>query len=403
MIQSPVSQHLDAVFAASKPFVEFLTQSKWASRMGNEGICDFVVGTPHEMALPAYVEAIKKASEPLNHGWFGYKVNEPSARRTAAEALRKRVGVDFADEDLFLTNGASSALIVALTAILNPDDEVIFLSPPWFFYESMITFARGRPVRVRVNLDTFDLDTDAIERAISSRTRAVIINSPNNPTGKIYPPETLERLAEILSKASEKYGQAIYLISDEAYHRLLFDDNKFSSPTAYYGNSFLIYSYAKALLTPGQRLGYLAVSPAMNEREKVRFAIQATQFNLYAFPDTVHLYALPDIEPLCLDIGRLQRRRDTLASALQSYGYELHSPEGAWYLLPKSPLADDVEFTRILSEKDVYVLPGSVVEMPGYLRISLTANDEMVEKSLPIFESAINFARGNEAMPVAAA
>lgn len=395
MIQAPISDNLNAVFTASRPFVEFLTQSRWSSRMNSEGICDFVVGTPHDPALPEYVEAIRRASIPQNSGWFGYKINEPTARQVATDSLHKRVRIAFEGEDLFLTNGASSALVIALAAILNPGDEVIFLSPPWFFYKSMITFVRGKPVRVKVDLTTFDLDVDAIAEAITSQTKAIIINSPNNPTGKIYQPVTLARLAEKLSEASGKYGKAIYLISDESYNRILFDDNEFFSPAAYYPNSFLIYSYAKALLTPGQRLGYLAVSPSMLEREKIRMAVQIAQYNFYAFPDSVLMYALPEIEPLCIDLTRLQRRRDVLAQALQDQGYELHIPEGAWYILPKSPVADDLVFTQLLAEKDVFVLPGSIVELPGYFRISLTANDEMVSKSLSIFNSVIRSVKEN--------
>lgn len=403
MIESTISQKLGGVFSSSKPFVEFLTRSKWASRVGSADICDFVVGTPHEEAIPEYVEAIRKASVPLRPDWFGYKVNDPQAREIAAEALRQRIGVAFENEDLFLTNGASSALIIALSAILDPDDEVIFLSPPWFFYESMINFTNGKAVRVKVDPQSFDIDVDAVASSITPRTRAIIVNSPNNPTGKIYPPETLDRLAEVLTTASEKFGKAIYLISDESYNRLIFDERKFSSPTAHYPNSFLIYSYAKALLTPGQRLGYIAISPAMNEREKIRHAVQLTQYNLYAFPDAVQLHALRDIESLSFDLNRLQQRRDLMAKALIEQGYELHIPEGAWYLLPKTPIPDDVEFARILAEQDVYVLPGSIIELSGYLRICLTANDEMVHKSLPVFESAIKSSAGKKTIPLATA
>ncbi|HQU84247.1 MAG TPA: aminotransferase class I/II-fold pyridoxal phosphate-dependent enzyme [Pyrinomonadaceae bacterium] len=402
MIESPISRNLGAVFTASRPFVEFLTQSKWASRMGNPDICDFVVGTPHEMPIPEYVEAIRKASIPQNTDWFGYKVNDPNARQIAANALRELVGIDFENEDLFLTNGASSALVIALKAILNPEDEVIFLSPPWFFYESMISFVHGKAVRVKVELESFDIDVEAVAKAITPRTRAIIVNSPNNPTGKIYPPETLARLSEILTAASEKFGQTIYLVSDESYNRLIFDENIFSSPTAHYPNSFLIYSYAKALLTPGQRLGYLAVSPLMHERDKIRRAVQITQYNLYAFPDAVHLHALADIEPMIFDLKKLQDRRDKMAQALSAQGFELHIPEGAWYLLPKTPIENDVEFAAMLAEKDVFVLPGSIVELPGYLRICLTANDEMVEKALPVFEWAMKSVSNPKTVTIAA-
>jgi aspartate aminotransferase len=387
-----ISQHLDAVRAASWPFVEFLTRSAWGRRLGDAGICDFVVGNPHEMPLPAYVEAIRRASVPRHPHWFGYQTNEPAAREAAALSLRERLRVPFESEDVFLTKGASSALVVALSTLLNPGDEVIFLSPPWFFYESMIAFTRGVPVRVKVDPATFDLDVDAIAAAVSPRTRAVIVNSPNNPTGKIYPPATLERLAATLAAASAEYGRAVYLISDESYNRILFDGRDFQSPTAFYPHSFLVYSYAKALLTPGQRLGYLALPPSMPERELMRAALFTTQCSGYGFPDAVLQHALPELEPLCIDITRLQRRRDFLCDNLRRLGYEVQRPEGAWYLLPRSPLADDAAFTELLAAEDVFVLPGQVVELPGYFRISLTASDEMAERSLRGFATAIEAA-----------
>jgi len=391
-METPVSQHLDAVHAASAPFVEFLRTSAWAGRMGSPGICDFVAGNPHDMPLPGYVEAISKASIPRDPSWFAYKDNERVARDAAAESLRARLGTPFEPDDVFMTKGASTALAIALATIVTPGDEVVFLSPPWFFYESMITFARGVPVRVKVDPTSFDVDVDAVAAAISPRTRAVVVNSPNNPTGRIYPPETLDRLAEVLTAASGEHGRTIYLLSDEAYNRILFDDRRFPSPTGHYPNSFLLYSYGKTLLTPGQRLGYLALPPTMPGRERMRSAILMTQFSGYGVPDAVLQHAMPDLEPLCIDLARLQRRRDTLVAALREQGYDVHLPEGTFYLLPRSPLADDAAFAEILAADDVFVLPGRIVELPGYFRISLTATDDMVERSIPRFAAAMEAA-----------
>lgn len=392
MMETPVSQHLDAVHAASAPFVEFLRTSAWASRMGSPGICDFVAGNPHDMPLPGYVEAIRKASIPRDPSWFAYKDNERVARDAAAESLRARLAIPFEADDVFMTKGASTALAVALATIVTPGDEVVFLSPPWFFYESMIAFARGVPVRVKVDPTSFDVDVDAVAAAISPRTRAVIVNSPNNPTGRIYPPETLARLARLLTAASGEHGRTIYLLSDEAYNRILFDDRRFPSPTGHYPNSFLLYSYGKTLLTPGQRLGYLALPPTMPGRERMRSAILMTQFSGYGVPDAVLQHAMPDLEPLCIDLARLQRRRDTLVAALREQGYDVHVPEGTFYLLPRSPLADDAAFAELLAADDVFVLPGRIVELPGYFRISLTATDDMVERSIPRFARAMEAA-----------
>ena len=393
-MEAPISQHLEAVQGASAPFIEFLTGSAWTKRMGEPGICDFVAGNPQDMALPEYVKAIRKASVPQDPHWFAYKSNEPVAREVATASLRERLGIPFDAEDVFMTKGASTALAIALATIVSPGDEVIFLSPPWFFYESMIAYARGVPVRVKVDLETFDLDVNAIEAAITPRTRAIIVNSPNNPTGRIYPPETLTRLAEVLTAASRRNGKAIYLLSDEAYNRILFDGRRFPSPTAYYPYSFLLYSYGKTLLAPGQRLGYLAIPPTMPGRERMRTAVVTTQFSGFGVPDAVLQHALPDLEPLCIDLDQLQRRRDTLVAALREQGYDVHVPEATFYLLPRSPIPDDVAFTELLAADDVFVLPGRIVELPGYFRISLTASDDMVDRSVPRFERAIDAVAG---------
>ncbi|MDQ3980039.1 MAG: aminotransferase class I/II-fold pyridoxal phosphate-dependent enzyme, partial [Actinomycetota bacterium] len=167
MIEAPVSQHLEAVQTAAAPFIRFLTTSPWAKRMGSPEICDFVAGNPQDMPLPEYVDAIRRASLPQNPSWFAYKANEPAARDVVARSLHDRLDIPFDPEDVFMTKGASTALAIALATVVSPGEEVVFLSPPWFFYESMIAFARGVPVRVKVDLESFDLDVDAIAAALS--------------------------------------------------------------------------------------------------------------------------------------------------------------------------------------------------------------------------------------------
>jgi aspartate aminotransferase len=277
-----------------------------------------------------------------------------------------------------------------MRTVTDPGDEVIFLSPPWFFYEAMIIGTGAEPVRVRVDQGTWDLDLDAIDKAITERTSAIIVNSPNNPTGKIYPPETLTALGEMLTAASERHGRPIYLISDEAYSRIVFDGRAYPSPTEFYPHSFLVYTYAKQLLTPGQRCGYVALPPTMPDREPMREALMIAQLTHggHGAPNNVLQRAIADIEPMNVDVAALQFRRDRMVEALSSYGYDLHSPEGTFYLLPTSPISDDCAFVDRLAKDKVFVLPGAVVEMPGRFRISVTGNDEMIERALPIFERA---------------
>ena len=244
--------------------------------------------------------------------------------------------MEFKPEDIFLTTGAFAGLAVTLNAVLEPGDEVIFISPPWFFYETLILAAGGVPVRVKIDPKTFDLDINAIAAAISTKTRAIIINSPNNPTGKIYPESTLKELARLLNAASSSHRRTIYLLSDEAYCRIIYEGRSFPSPTAFYPNSFLIYTYGKTLLTPGQRLGYIALPPDMPEAEMVRQALFTAQLTTgYALPNALMQYALPDLEKLSIDIEHLQEKRDHLVAELREIGYEMHVPEGTFYLLPR--------------------------------------------------------------------
>ncbi len=294
-----------------------------------------------------------------------------------------------------MTNGTIAGLVVALRAVIDPGDEVIFISPPWFGYERTIEDQGAIPVRVKIRPPDFELDLEAIEAALSSRTRALIFNTPHNPTGKVYGPETLELLASLLAEASERSGRPIYLVSDEAYNRIVFDGRPFFSPSMFYSRTMLLYAYGKTLLAPGQRLGYIALPPSMPDRATVGAAIFMAQVATgWAFPNALLQHALGDLEKLCIDIERLQAKRDRMVGALRRLGYDVHVPEGTFYLLPRSPIEDDVAFTDLLAERDVFVLPGSFVELPGYFRISLTATEEMIERSLPGFEAARSDATG---------
>jgi aspartate aminotransferase len=373
------------------PAAHFLANSVWAQRVGDPEISDFMLGNPQEPPLPDFVSALQKWSTPQNKAWYAYKDNEPTPRAVVAQSLQQQLGLPFEAQDIFLTNGAFAALSVTLTTIIDPGDEVIFISPPWFFYETLIAAAGAVPVRVKCDPVTFDLDLEGIGRAITSKTRAIIINSPNNPTGKIYPGDTLSRLAHLLKGAGRYHGRTIYLLSDEAYSRIVYEGRACPSPTVYYPNSFLIYTYGKTLLTPGQRIGYIALPPTMPQREAIREALFTAQLVTgYAFPNALLQHALPDLEKLSIDVTHLQRKRDRLVEALRRIGYRLHSPEGTFYLLVESPLRDDLAFIDRLAEQNIFCLPGTILEMPGYFRISLTATDDMIERALPGFAKAFN-------------
>jgi aspartate aminotransferase len=354
-------------------------------------VSNFVFGNPQELPLSNFVEIIKSWATPKNKDWFAYKDSVESAQIAVAASLQQRIGLIFEAQDIFMTTGAVAGLSSSMAALVDPGDEVIYHCPPWFFYDSIITTWGGIAKKVLVKQDNYELDLEALSRAISPKTRAVIINSPHNPTGKIYSSEQLQSLAKILKQASQKISHPIYLISDESYCKIVFDQHKCPSPTQFYDHTLLIYTYGKTLLCPGQRLGYIALAPTMPERDALRMALSISLINAgYCYPNAIMQYALPELEKLCVDISALQKRRDLLVRELCSMGYETNIPEGTFYILVKSPIKDDQAFCEKLASQDILCLPGQTFQMPGYFRISFTASDAMIERALPGFKTVIN-------------
>ena len=379
---------MEAIIRSTGKLVAHVEQ--WERLRQHPDVCDFAFGNPQELAIPGFAEALARHAPPQDKNSYAYKRSEPEAQAVVAKRLTEWRGLPFEDADIALTPGAFGAIAVALHALLDRDDEVIFSVPPWFFYEAMILAAGGVPVKVPVMPIDHDLDVDAIAAAITPRTRMVIVNTPNNPTGRIYPAETLTRLASVLTEASDRFGSPIYLLSDEPYARLVFSDAAMVSPAAFYPNTLIAYSYGKVLLTPGQRLGWLALAPSMPDREQMRGVIQIAQMSAgWLFPNALLQNSIEDLEHLSIDLADLEGKRNFMGEALLSLGYSLTLPEGTFYLWVRSPEDDDRTFAMGLAERGVLVLPGSASEGPGYFRISLTATRDMIERSLPVFAEAL--------------
>ncbi len=392
-VRPPVSSTIQDVMGLMAPMIQWFARiPELRARHGTE-ICDFAAGNPQEGTVRGYAHAVTRWVEAQEPDWFAYKTSEPKAQAVVAASLRAYLGIPFDPEDIALTNASIAALAATLRTVCEPGDEVVIVSPPHFLYEPLIRAAGARAVRVKVQPKTFDLDMEAVAGALTPRTRAMIINTPHNPTGRIFPPEALERLAGVLTEASERH-QPIYLLSDEAYNRILFDGRPFTSPAAYYPRTFLIYSYGKVLLAPGQRIGYIAVHPRMPERDVFRVALMAGQLATgYAWPNALLQHALADLDPLTVDVGQIQVRRDRMVEALRGFGYEVHVPEATFYLMPRCPIRDDALFCEWLAEERIIAMPGAFLDLPGYFRLSLTATDDMVTRSLPGFARAMARAR----------
>jgi aspartate aminotransferase len=375
-------------FREALPFLRFWETTRYRARASAPDVCDFMFGNPHDMPLPPYVGALAKNLVPLDKDWFAYKLSEPVATRTVAASLSARTGVAFSPDDVHMTTGGFAAIAASLRAVCAPGDEVVFLSPPWFFYELLVHAAGAKPVRVRLEPPRFDLDAEAVARAITPRTRAVIVNTPHNPSGRVYSDGDLAALAKALDDASRAHGRTVFLLSDEAYWRVAFDGRRVPTPATHYAATLVLYSYGKQLLAPGQRVGYVAWSPAMPDREALREALFLAQSaSGWVFPNALLQHALPEIDAMCIDVARLQRRRDRLVPALRAMGYETTNPEATFYVLVKAPACGEEAFVDRLADRDAFVLPGSVVEVPGWVRLSLTANDAMIERALPAFEA----------------
>lgn len=386
-----VSNRVRAAADSFEPIRHFYFHSRYADRRGEPDICDFTFGNPHEMPLPGLVEAIRHHAVPHNKDWFAYKASEPEPQAFLAERLTQELSLPFEPADIALTNGAMAAIAVVFHLLLDGGEEAIFLTPAWFCYEPMLLAADAMPIKVRLKGERFDLDLAAIEQAISPRTRLVIINTPHNPTGRIYSRDQLVALADLLDRASERIGRRIFLLSDEPYRRIRCDGHAFVSPAAVYPWTLISYSYGKVLLAPGQRLGYLALSPLMPSADK-----QALQDSLFAaqmalgwcFPDAIMQYALPDLEELSIDMHALAVKRARMTDGLERAGYEVLRPEGTFYLFCKYPGGSGEQYWDALADRDVFVMPGRVMGVPGHFRISLTASEPMIERSLPVFAEA---------------
>jgi len=385
---SSISARMIATDAAFEVVKSFVLNSRYAERRLESGMCDFTFGNPHEMPLEGIVNAIRERAIPHDKNWFAYKTSEQDPQAFVAEKLSRELDLTFEPGDIALTTGAFAAIMVAFRLVVDAGDEVIYSEPAWFCYEPMLLAGNAVPRKVNLQPPTFDLDLAAVEAAIGPKTRLVIVNTPHNPTGRIYSRASLEVLADLLERASSRIGHRIFLLSDEPYRQLRFDGRGFTSPAALYPWTLISYSFGKVLLAPGQRLGYLALSPLMPtaDRHALRSVMFSAQMALgWCFPNAVMQYAVPDLDKLSIDRVALTRRRDWFMAALASAGYSVLVPEGTFYLWSKWTDNDPHRQWNALADRDVFVLPGSIMNAPSYFRISLTASDEMVERALPAF------------------
>jgi aspartate aminotransferase len=358
---------------------------------GVDNVFDFSIGNPNLEPPAKFKQVLKELAADPRPGLHGYPSNAGSmeTRQAVAEYLNKYNKGKFTGEDVVITVGAGGALNVIFKTILDPGDEVMAPKPLFVEYPFYADNYQSTLVPVATRAD-FGLDLDAMDKAFTEKTKAVLINSPHNPTGKVYSKKDIEGLAALLTEKSRKYDRIIYLVADEPYRRIVYDGVKVPSIFDAYPNSFVATSFSKDLSLPGERIGYAAANPQMSEKKLVVDGmILCNRIIGYVNAPIFMQRAVIGLMDECVDVSVYKRRRDVFYNALTSFGYELTKPEGAFYLFPKAPGGDDVAFVTALKKVNILVVPGSGFMGPGYFRISYCVADETINRALPGFEKAI--------------
>jgi aspartate aminotransferase len=354
---------------------------------GPENVFDFSIGNPDVPPPPEFKKVLKDLvnDESLYHGYTpnpGY----PHVRQAVADYLNSQHDVSFNPNFIVMTVGAAGALNDALNAVINPGEEILMPSPYFIGYDHY-AFVADAVIKTAPTAADFHLDVAAIESAITAKTRVMLINSPNNPTGVVYSIEEIAELGRVLDAASQKFGKRIYIVSDEPYRKIVYDVDVPSIFQAY-PHSILVSSYSKELSLAGERIGYLAVNPEAEDAGLVASAAAVFNTMLCVNAPSLPQLAVSQLQGITVDVSIYRRRRDILCQGLSEIGYEFNVPEGAFYLFPKSPIADDVEFTRILKEELILAVPGVGFDGPGYFRLSYAVPDLTITGSMEGFKRA---------------
>ncbi len=311
-----------------------------------------------------------------------------ATRQALADSYVATLGIPVSASDVIMTSGAGGGLNVILKALLEPGDEVVVLAPFFVEYGFYIANQQGQMV-VAETLPDFQPDLARLEQCLSPRTRAVIINSPNNPTGVVYSSQTLQELGDVLTRASSKLGRTIYLISDEPYRTLLYDGQPYPSPLACYPETIVVTSNSKDLSLAGERIGHIALHPETADRVRLGAAFTFCNRILgFVNANALMQRVVARLQGVTIDTGIYQRRRDMLCKALGDMGFKFVRPQGAFYLFPESPMPDDVAFADFMRQFRVIVVPGSGFYRAGHFRISYAVRDELIERSLEYFAKA---------------
>lgn len=388
--------------AISEKMRLFGRKSSWIRKMFEEGarmkaefgannVCDFSLGNPDLPPPPQFTEVIRRITVDERPGAHGYMPNGgyPWVKEALAARMSAEQGVTIAGSDMLMTCGAAGGLNVVFKALLNPGEEVILLAPYFVEYNFYLD-NHGGVGRIVTTDGDFNLDLAAIEAAISAKTKAIVINSPNNPTGQIYDAGSLAALGKLLEKAGKQFGTVVYLIADEPYRKIVFDNATVPGVMSAYRNSIVVSSYSKDLSLPGERIGYLAVHPEIDDKTELVDALTLAN-RILGFVNAPALMqrVVAELQGVSVDTAVYARRRESFCAILREAGYTFTAPRGAFYIFPQSPLADDVAFIALLQEQRILAVPGVGFGAAGHFRLAFCVEDEVIRRSAEGFQKAM--------------
>jgi len=365
--------------------------AKLKAKHGAENVFDFCLGNPNLEPPARFKEVLVDAAKASGSGHHGYMPNTgyASVRQAVAEFLSREQGVAVTADEVIMTCGAAGALNVILKAILDPGDEMI-TPAPYFVEYGFYADNHGGVLKTVSTKSDFTLDLQAIQAAITPGTKAVLINSPNNPSGQIYSKESLLQLGSLLTEEGRRLNRTLYLISDEPYRKITFDGAKVASIFSCYAESMIATSYSKDLSIPGERIGFLAVNPRSTYKEDLLAGMAlANRILGYVNAPALMQRAIQSLQGVSVDATIYKKKRDLLCDGLSECGYEIVKPSGAFYLFPKTPIRDDVAFVKALQEELILTVPGSGFGAPGYFRIAFCVDDDTIREALPGFERVL--------------
>lgn len=389
----PISDKM-RIFAEKSSWVRkmFEEGAKMKAEYGADNIYDFSLGNPDAPPPPQFEQVIQEIVKDNSPGIHAYMPNGgyPWVREAVAARMSAEQELRVTNGDMLMTCGAAGGLNIAMKAILNPGDEVIILAPYFVEYGFYVDNHGGVSKIVQTDKD-FNLDLTAIEDAISEKTRAIIINSPNNPSGQIYSEEAISSLGDLLQYNSSQFGTTIFMISDEPYRKIIFDNHTVPSIFKAYSQSIVISSYSKDLSLPGERIGYLAVHPEVKDKAQLLDALTLAN-RILGFVNAPALMqrVVAELQDSTVDTSIYARRKKLICDILQNAGYEFTEPKGAFYVFPKTPVSDDIKFVSMLQEERILVVPGTGFGTPGYMRIAFCVSDDAIEKSADGFKRAFD-------------